>query len=78
MPTQDVPIYEAKTSLSRLVVRVERGEEIGITRHGRLVARLVPPRPRPTRQVGMLDGQGRVPDGWDDLTDADLADWYGA
>jgi len=72
-----VSIYEAKTHLSRLVVRVEQGAEIGITRNGRLVAQLVRPRSRPTRRVGMLDGRCRVPEGWDQVTSAELADWYG-
>lgn len=37
-----VGAYEAKTHLSELLDRVERGEQIVITRHGRPVARLVP------------------------------------
>lgn len=37
-----VNIHEAKTHLSRLVERVEAGEEIVIARGGRPVARLVP------------------------------------
>ena len=35
--------FEAKTKLSELLDRVERGEEIVITRHGKPAARLVPP-----------------------------------
>jgi prevent-host-death family protein len=34
--------FEAKNSLGTLLDRVEQGEEITITRHGRPVARLVP------------------------------------
>ncbi len=34
--------YEAKTFLPRLLDRVQRGESLTITRHGRPVARLVP------------------------------------
>jgi prevent-host-death family protein len=34
--------YDAKTRLSELLDRVERGEQIVITRHGKPVARLVP------------------------------------
>jgi prevent-host-death family protein len=34
--------YEAKTHLSELLRRVEKGESITITRHGVPVARLVP------------------------------------
>lgn len=37
-----VNIYEAKTHLSRLLVRVSGGEEIVIAKAGRPVARLVP------------------------------------
>jgi prevent-host-death family protein len=38
----EVGAFEAKNTLSALLDRVERGEEIVITRHGRPVARLVP------------------------------------
>lgn len=37
-----VGAFEAKTKLSELLDRVEKGEEITITRHGKVVARLVP------------------------------------
>lgn len=39
----DVALYEAKNRLSELIHRVEAGEEIAITRRGKVVARLVPP-----------------------------------
>jgi prevent-host-death family protein len=38
----EIGAFEAKNMLSALLDRVERGEEIVITRHGRPVARLVP------------------------------------
>ena len=41
MPMVLVPLYEAKNHLSELVARVERGEEIAISRRGVPVARLV-------------------------------------
>jgi prevent-host-death family protein len=41
---REVGAFEAKNKLSQLLDEVERGEEITITRHGREVARLVPPR----------------------------------
>jgi len=37
-----VGAYDAKTRWSELLDRVEKGEQIVITRHGRPVARLVP------------------------------------
>ncbi len=38
-----VGAYEAKTHLPKLLEAVEKGETIVITRHGKEVARLVPP-----------------------------------
>lgn len=37
--------FEAKNRLSELLQRVENGEEVTITRHGKPVARLVPAEP---------------------------------
>jgi prevent-host-death family protein len=37
-----VNVHDAKTHLSRLLERVERGEEIVIARSGKPVARLIP------------------------------------
>ena len=39
---QEIGAFEAKNKLAALLDRVEGGEEIVITRHGRPVARLVP------------------------------------
>jgi prevent-host-death family protein len=64
--TDSVNIHEAKTHLSRLVERVEAGEEIVIARAGRPVARLVPYRGRrEARRPGLLRGQIRLADDWD-------------
>jgi prevent-host-death family protein len=38
----EIGAFEAKNTLGTLLDRVERGEEIVITRHGKAVARLVP------------------------------------
>ena len=49
-------MHEAKTHLSRLLARVEAGEEIVLARSGRPVARLVP----------VLEEEApRVPGGWE-------------
>ena len=37
-----IGLFEAKTHLSELVARAERGEEVVITRHNTPVAKLVP------------------------------------
>jgi prevent-host-death family protein len=39
----EIGIYEAKTHFASLVARVEKGERITITRHGRPVAVLTSP-----------------------------------
>jgi prevent-host-death family protein len=49
---REVGAFEAKNKLGKLLDLVERGEEVIITRHGREVARLVPPRPVRTREQG--------------------------
>jgi prevent-host-death family protein len=40
---REIGAFEAKNKLGQLLDLVERGEEIIITRHGKEVARLVPP-----------------------------------
>jgi prevent-host-death family protein len=59
---QPVTVHEAKTHLSRLLERVEAGEEIVIARGRTPVARLLPvERPRRTgRRFGALRGQVKV------------------
>jgi prevent-host-death family protein len=61
----EVNIHEAKTHLSRLLLRVAGGEEIVIARAGRPVARLVPIEPKPQRVIGQDDGLFEVPDDFD-------------
>ena len=54
MKPKSVNVHEAKTHLSRLLGRVERGEEIVIARAGRPVARLLPVgRPKEERILGL-------------------------
>jgi prevent-host-death family protein len=46
----DIALFEAKNRLSELIKRVEAGEEIDITRRGKVVARLVAPEPEAAGQ----------------------------
>ena len=41
-----VSVVEAKARFSTLLAEVEAGEEVAVTRHGKVVARLVPDRQR--------------------------------
>lgn len=66
-----VNVHEAKTHLSRLLEKVERGEEVIIARDGTPVARLVALAGR--RVFGDLVGKMVVPDAFfEPLPEADL------
>lgn len=70
MATEIVNVHAAKTQLSRLIERVEAGEEIIIGRAGKPVAKLVPyVAPPPKRVFGRLKGQIRILPGFDELDD---------
>lgn len=47
MESRTVGLFEAKTHLSELVARAEKGDEVVITRHNKPVAKLVPMTPIP-------------------------------
>jgi len=72
-------IHEAKTHLSRIIERVERGEEIIIDRAGVPVARVVPLVHRVNRTaVGSLAGQVDLSGDWDSPgTNAEIAADFG-
>lgn len=44
---ESIGLFEAKTHLSELIARAERGEEVIITRHNKPVAKIVPISPQP-------------------------------
>ncbi|WP_216320429.1 type II toxin-antitoxin system Phd/YefM family antitoxin [Deinococcus aestuarii] len=75
-----VNIHAAKTHLSKLVERAERGEEIIIARAGKPSARLVPLAPTRQREFGFLAGQVQLSDEENrelmrPLSEEELADW---
>jgi prevent-host-death family protein len=78
MADSTVNIHEAKTHLSRLVERVERGEEVVIARAGRPVARLVPFRPRTAPRVpGLWRGRVEVATDFDATPEGLIEDFEG-
>lgn len=65
MSAKPIGIFEAKTHLSELVVKVQRGERFTITRHGRPVAELGPVQSqvvRPRRGLARSDSFYMAPD----------------
>jgi prevent-host-death family protein len=72
-----VNIRAAKANLSRLLARVEAGEEIVISRGTTPVARLTPVRSQPaSRRFGALKGIVSVgPEFFGPLPESDLEKW---
>jgi prevent-host-death family protein len=71
-----VSVHEAKTHLSRLLVRVEAGEAITIARGRKPVARLVPMAPSGKREFGAMRGRFSIgPEFFDPLPDEELDRW---
>ncbi len=54
---KEVGAFEAKNTLSALLDLAEKGEEVVITRHGKEVARLVPPRSTTNREAARQAAQ---------------------
>jgi prevent-host-death family protein len=74
----EVSIAEAKNTLSSLIRRVQEGEEVVISKHGRPVARIV--RTKPAKRVlGAAQGQVREidPDWWKPMSDKEAEEFYG-
>ncbi len=71
-----VGVHEAKTNLSRLIRRVNSGEEIVITRSGKPVARLVGIETPPDRVLGRDIGLFEVPSDFNDPLPDDLLGYF--
>ena len=71
-----VNVHQAKTQLSRLLARVEAGEDIVIARNGQPIARLVRCQRQGKRQFGALKGRLVINNSFfDSLPEAELSDW---
>ena len=74
-----VNVHEAKTHLSRLLAKVEAGEDIVIARNGTPVARIVPVKRQGRRQFGSMKGRIKFDDSFfDPLPEEELAAWEGS
>ena len=80
---ETVTTHKAKTELSKLLKRVEAGEEIDIARGSKTIARLVPPtRPvtlKPRQPGSMKHLRGKIPDSafFEPLPEDELKLWEG-
>jgi prevent-host-death family protein len=70
-----VNMHEAKTHFSKLVAKVEAGEEVLIARDGKVVAKLVRAEPQKRAKFGFAKGSAKIigdindpmPDDWLDM-----------
>jgi prevent-host-death family protein len=67
----NVPIAQAKAKFSELIKRAEAGEEVLVTRHGKVVARVAPPAAIEAERKSLLgafkDTDFRMDDDFDEL-----------
>ena len=76
--SETVNVHEAKTHLSKLLDRVEAGEEIILARAGKPCARLVPlDSGVGNRRLGRLRGLVVPPEFFEPLPEDELAAWEG-
>jgi prevent-host-death family protein len=74
-----VSIHEAKTHLSRLIEQAVRGEPFVIAKAGKPLVKVMalePSEPRVMRRIGFMAGQIQVPDDFDTLYAAEIAEMF--
>lgn len=78
-PSVVINMHEAKTRLSELVARVERGEDIVIARDGKPAVRLIACKAKSSkRKLGVWKGKVRMAADFDaPLSDEELSLWEG-
>lgn len=76
-----VNMHEAKTRLSQLVARVEKGESFIIAKAGKPVARVIAidsPEPGQQKRLGFLAGQVKIPADFDQMGTEEIGEMFGA
>lgn len=71
-----VNIHEAKTQFSKLIEAVTRGEEIVIAKAGKPAAKLVPFKEKKNRKFGVLKGQVRISEDFDEPLPAEVLEQF--
>jgi prevent-host-death family protein len=72
-----VNIHEAKTHLSRLIERAVKGEPFIIAKAGKAMVKVIAlDPPKPARRLGFLEGKFNVPDDFDRLGEAEIAEMF--
>ncbi|MFZ0705692.1 MAG: type II toxin-antitoxin system Phd/YefM family antitoxin [Candidatus Korobacteraceae bacterium] len=70
-------VHEAKTHFSKLLARVEAGEEVVIAKAGKPVAKIVPIQGKKApRRLGTAKGEFVVPDDFDEPLPKEIEDSF--
>lgn len=78
---ESINIHEAKTRLSQLIARAQKGESFIIAKAGKPMVRVTPidsPEPAQQKRLGFLAGQFSVPDDFDRMGEHEIASMFGA
>ena len=73
-------MHDAKTRLSQLVEKAAKGEPFIIAKAGKPIARVSAvdsPEPGSERRLGFLKGQMSIPEDFDRLGEAEIAEMFG-
>jgi len=73
--TEMVNVQDAKTRLSEILARVERGDDFILARGGRPIATLRAIDPAPPRELGFAPGPAVPDEVWAPLSDEELEAW---
>jgi prevent-host-death family protein len=76
---QTINIHEAKTHLSRLIAQAQHGEPFVIAKSGKplvLVSAIPTAQDKAKKRLGFLRGTMQVPDDFDRMGDAAIADLF--
>jgi prevent-host-death family protein len=75
---QTINVHEAKTQLSRLIEQAAQGVPFVIARAGKPVVKVTAvDAPAATRRLGFLAGEMAVPDDFDRMGSAEIAQLFG-
>lgn len=74
-----VNVHQAKTHLSRMLARTQKGESFVIAKAGKPVTKLVPintPEPGQIKRLGFMSGAIQVPEDFDDMGRGLIERWF--
>lgn len=71
---QKFSLFEAKTHFSQVINLVEHNEEVMISKHGKIIAKIIPfsENTSEVREFGRMRGKIKIKDSFDDMLPDDI------